>query len=297
MNSNQNIHENILYLNKEKQIQENIEKKLILFEYINNISTGIVLEDRIETLLVFDEFGRNRVINRKDVLDIDVQISKELKNHMYKYQRQYKHVVNAESECRFLKKQLEEIKAVYSKNYNILKEYSQELQDIKDETLDVLGIYRYEDIYKKLSSMLKNDLKNYIIDINDRHLLEKITFNRLYTVAKEGTFDVEDLKFVDYFDDGGVYIKDNSLWDREAKEQAESIYSNFNNKLLNKIKEYKDISLEIEDRLILGGLIKNLTLEKNFTFKLLRSMKNKESIDIVIKDIASFVNEYINHKI
>jgi len=95
--SDMGINENILYLNKEKQIQENIEKKLILFEYINNISTGIVLEDRIETLLVFDEFGRNRVINRKDVLDIDVQISKELKNHMYKYQRQYKHVVNAVS--------------------------------------------------------------------------------------------------------------------------------------------------------------------------------------------------------
>lgn len=288
------INENILYLNKEKQINENIEKKIILLEYLDNICTGIVLEDKKDTLLVFDEFGRNRIINRQDVLDIDVKISKNLEDHMYKYYRQYKHTSNMENECRFLKKQLEEIKDAYSKNYNLLKEYSNELQDIKEETLDVLGLYRYVDIQNKLSSMLKNDLKNYIIDINDRHLLEKITFNRLYTVAKEGTFDVENLKFVGYFDDGGVYIEDSSLWDREAKEQAEAIYSNFNNKLLKKIKDYKDISLEIEDRLILGGPITDLTLEKNFSFKLLSHIRDKESIDKIILDIANFVNEYIN---
>jgi hypothetical protein len=288
------INENILYLNKEKQINENIEKKIILLEYIDNICKGIVLEDKKDTVLVFDEFGRNRIINRQDILDIDVEISKDLKEHMYKYYRQYKHTLNMEDECRFYKKQLEEIKAAYSKNYNLLKEYSKELQDIKEETLDVLGLYRYEDINNKLSSMLKNDMKNYIIDINDRHLLEKITFNRLYTVAVEGTFDVKDLKFVGYFDDGGVYIEDSLLWDREAKEQAEAIYSNFNKMLLKKIKDIKDISLEIEDRLILGGPITDLTLEKNFSFKFLTNIRDKESIDKIILDIANFVNEYIN---
>jgi hypothetical protein len=294
MTINIDVNEDILYLNKEKQIRENLEKKIILLEYIDNICTGIVLEDRKDTILIFDEYGRNRIINRQDILDIDIDISKDLKEHMYKYYRQYKHVSHMEDECRFYKKQLEEIKAAYSKNYNLLKEYNKELQDIKEETLDVLGIYRYQEIHKKLSSMLKNDIKNYIIDINDRHLLEKITFNRLYTVAEEGTFDVKDLKFVGYFDDGGVYIEDSLLWSVEAKGQAEAIYSNFNNMLLKKIKDYKNISLEIEDRLILGGPIKDLTLEKNFSFKLLENIRDKKSVDKTILDIANFVNEYIN---
>lgn len=295
MTNSLNLNENILYLNKEKQIKENLEKKIILLEYLDNICRGIVLEDKTDTLLVFDEFGRNRVINRQDILDLDVEITKNLKDHMYRYYRQYKHVANVEDECRFYKKQLEEIKAAYSKNYNLLKEYSKELQDIKDETLDILGIYKYEDIQNKLSSMLKSDIKNYyIIDINDRHLLEKITFNKLYTVAQEGTFDVNDLKFVDYFDDGGVYIQDSSLWSSEAREQAQAIYSSFNNKLYKKIKDFKDITLEIEDRLILGGPITDLTLEKNFTFKLLDNTRDKKCIDQILCDIANFVNEYIN---
>ena len=289
-----NIHEDIVYLNKEKQILENLDRKLILFEYLDHYCKGIVVDDKVDSILVFDEFGRNRKIQRKNILDIDVDIYEELKEHMYKYYRQYKYVVSIEDECRFYKRQLEEIKELFSKKYDLYKEYNRELQEIKDETLDVLGRYSYEDIRDKLSSMLNCDIKNYIIDVDERYFLVKITFNRLYTILEEGTFDVKDLKFVDYFDDGGVYIKDSLLLDREARQQAENIYSSVNKTLLEKSKNFKDLNLEIEDRLILGGPIKDLTLEKNYTFRLLKDIVDKEAIDEVISNIADFVNEYIN---
>ncbi|MGL5713728.1 MAG: hypothetical protein ACRCX2_11965 [Paraclostridium sp.] len=269
------------------------EGQIISFKAFDDIYEGIILEIRDEKVYMFDVYGNSKTITKEDVINSDVELNPNKIKVLVNYFKHYTCSEVIKHQLMMYKKELMRLQQVYKEKYAEYNGVEVKIDSLKKELIKSLDIYTHQNINEKFNNILNNRGKHFTILTDDKHRLVEIRFNRLYTVAKEGTFNVNELKFVNFFEDGNVYIEDESLWSDVAKNQVENIYDESNEGLREKSNMLNHVELKVSDRIILGGPIKDLTIEKEFIFVPNTLSNNKKDIDITLLEVANFSKEYI----
>lgn len=267
---------------------------IISFIELEEICEGIIIEKRDNSLLkVFDRYGNIRIIHSDDIFTNNVEMNINLINSLLNYYKCHLQEKKQEEMLRQYEIELKEINKRYSKKITEGINKLEEMKDIKIEIINNLDLYTYPKIHEKLGEILGYKGKIYEIFTDVKQNLKSVVFNRLYTLAQEGTFDIDELKFIDYLSDGQPYTQHSDYWSEEGRKQANMLIRKFDNKLGIDTSMLYHTKLETEDRIIFGGVLKDLTLERNYRFINKKPTNKKEEIDEILFEIASFADEYI----
>lgn len=269
------------------------EGQIISFKAFDDIYEGIILEIRDEKIYMFDVYGNSKTITKKDVIETDVELKIDEIKVLVTYFKHYTCSEVIKHQLMMYKKEIMRLQKVYKDKYVEYNEVEMKIDTLKEGIINKLDIYTHQEVNDKFNNILNNRDKHFTIYTDDKHRLVEIRFNRLYIVAKENTFDVNELKFVNFFENGEIYIEDESLWSEIAKKQVQNIYDESNKGLKEKANMLNHTELKVSDRIILGGPIKDLTIEKEFRFVPKNLSNNKKDIDITLLEVANFSKEYI----
>ena len=185
------------------------------------------------------------------------------------------------------------LKEKYREKINNVRCKIENIKKSKEDIVENLDIYTYSKLNERFNEILNNKATGYEIVTDFTHSVTSVVFNRLYTLVEKGTFDKYKLDFISYHSDGTPYIQEQEYWSIEARSQA--------NSLIKEIDEYLKIDknllcqtdLEIEDRIIYGGAITDLTLSRNYKFIPKNDSNKKDNIDEIFTDIGNFTKEYL----
>ncbi|MGL5507731.1 MAG: hypothetical protein ACRDB0_07505, partial [Paraclostridium sp.] len=238
-------------------------------------------------------YGNSKTIIEEDIIEKDVELTTDKIKVLVNYFKHYTCAEVIKQQLMMYKKELVRLQKVYKDKYAEYNNVEIKIDTLKEDIIKQLDIYTHQEINEKFNNILNNRDKHFTIYTDDKHRLVEIRFNRLYTVAKKGTFNVKELKFVNFFEDGEVYIEDESLWSEVAKKQVQNIYDESNEGLKEKSNMLNHTELKVADRVILGGPIQDLTIEKEFIFVPKNLSNNKKDIDIILLEVANFSKEYI----
>lgn len=274
-----------------------LEGNIISFTELGERYIGIIVEKRDDSsLIVFDIYGSIKTIYREDVISTDVEMNINSVNNLLKYYKYHLEQKNHEDIIINFQRELREIKERYAEKISIEHRIIDNLNDAKLELIDNLDVYAYAKMNEKFEEILNSNEKGYEICTDYKHSLKAVVFNRLYTLKEEGTFDVEKLDFISYFSNGEPYTQQPEFWSNQAKIQAKNLIKKIDKELgLDQNVLYLS-KLEIEDRIIFGGVLKDLTLERNYKFIPKNLTNQKEEIDKVFYEIADFAKEFILEK-
>lgn len=269
------------------------EGEIISFKAFDDVYEGIILEIRDEKIYMFDVYGNSKTITKEDIIDTDVEISMDKIKVLVNYFKHYTCGEVIKHQLIMYKKEILRLQQIYKDKYSEYNNVEVKIDNLKDDLMKKLDIYTHQQINEKFNNILNNRDKHFTIYTDDKHRLVEIRFNRLYTVAKKGTFNIKELKFINFFENGEVYIEDESLWSEVAKKQVQNIYNESNEGLKEKYNMLNHTELKVSDRIILGGPIQDLTIEKEFIFVPKNLSSNKKDIDIILLEVANFSKEYI----
>jgi hypothetical protein len=274
-----------------------LEGNIISFTELGENYEGIIIEKRNDSsLIVFDIYGNIKPIYRDDVINTNVEMNLNSINNLLKY---YKHNLEQKKQEEMIKQyqiELQEINKRYSEKIRKNKNKIEEIKSTKVELINNLDVYTYTKINERFEEILNHKEKGYEIFTDFKHSLKEVVFNRLYTLAEEGTFDIDKLEFINYFSDGQPYTQHPEYWSSKAKNQTKMFIRKIDKELGIDASILYHTKLEIEDRIIFGGALKDLTLERNYKFIPKKLSNKKEEIDEVIFEITNFAKEYLLEK-
>ena len=262
-----------------------LEGNIISFTELGDTYEGIVLENRQDTsLLVLDIYGSIKTIYNKDVISTYANININSANNLLKYYKYHLEQNMCEEIIQTYQIELREIKEKYAakigENHHIIRK----LDEDKLKVIDNLDVYTYSKINERLAEILDSDERGYEIFTDYKHSLNKVVFNRLYTLAEEGTFDEK------------LYRQQQEDWSNKAKVQAYKYIKKIDKELNINSSQLEKTTLLIEDRVIFGGALRDLTLERNYNFIPKKISNNKDDIDEVFHEVADFAKSYILEK-
>ncbi|MGL6104873.1 hypothetical protein [Romboutsia sp.] len=273
------------------------EGNLISFTELGDSYEGIVIEKREDSsLIIFDIYGNIKTVYREDVITTDIEMNINSVNNLLEYYKHHLDQKKYEEIVRQYQVELQELRKMYSEKIRKNTSIIEKIKDSKNELIEKLDIYTYTNINKRFDEILNSKIKVCEVFTDFTNSLTEILFNRLYVLAEEGTFDVEKLKFINYFNDGQPYTQQPKEWNDEAKNQANSLISKIDKELGIDTCNLYNTTLEIEDRIIFGGALKDLTLERNYKFIPNKISNKKEEIDKVLIEVSDFAKKYILDK-
>ncbi len=274
-----------------------LEGNIISFTELGEHYSGIILEKRDDSsLIVFDIYGNIKTIYTEDVISTDTEIALNLINNLLNY---YKHHLNQKIEEEKIKQyrlELQEMNNRYNEKIKKCKLKIEAINKSKEEVLENLDVYTYTKINERFEEILNHNGKGYEILTDFTHSLKSVVFNRLYTLAEEGTFDIDKLEFINYFSDGTAYTQQPEYWSDEARCQAKALIKEIDKSLAIDKGVLYNTELDIEDSIIYGGALKDLTLVRNYRFIPKKYSNKKADIDEVFVEIADFAKEYLLEK-
>lgn len=271
-----------------------LEGNIIAFTELGDEYKGIILEKRKDSsLIVFDIYGNIKSIYKEDVISTDVQISMDSINTLLNYYNHHLDEKRQEEAIIQYEIELKEINEKYRNKINNVRWKIGLINKSKENIIDNLDVYTYQKLNERFNEILDNKATGYEIVTDFTHSVTSVVFNRLYTLADEGTFDINDLDFIKYYDDGSAYTQELQYWSEKAKHQAKSFIKEIDENLNIDKSILTKNDLEIEDRIIYGGALKDLTLERNYRFIPKNSSNKKEDIDEIFTDISGFAKEYL----
>lgn len=271
-----------------------LEGNIIAFTELGDEYKGIILEKRKDSsLIVFDIYGNIKSIYKEDVISTDVQISMDSINTLLNYYNHHLDEKRQEEAIIQYEIELKEINEKYRNKINNVRWKIGLINKSKENIIDNLDVYTYQKLNERFNEILDNKATGYEIVTDFTHSVTSVVFNRLYTLADEGTFDINDLDFIKYYDDGSAYTQELQYWSEKAKHQAKSFIKEIDENLNIDKNILTKNDLEIEDRIIYGGALKDLTLERNYRFIPKNSSNKKEDIDEIFTDISGFAKEYL----
>lgn len=263
------------------------EGQIISFRAFDDIYEGIILEIRDKKIYTFDLYGNSKTITKEDIIDIDINIDELNINILKNYYKEYNCKEIAKHQLMSYKQELIRLQQVYKEKYAEYNDIELKIDNLKLDLIKSLDVYTHQEINEKFNNILKD--KYFTIYTDDKYRLVEIRFNELVTIAKKGSFNIENLKFVNFFEDGSVYIEDESLWNEEAKLQVNHIYNESNKGLEEKATSLKHTQIKVLDRIILGGAIEDLTVEKELIFVPKTLSSDKKYIDTILHEVANFI--------
>lgn len=281
---------------------------IISFTELGDSFEGIIIEKREDSsLIVFDIYGNIKTIYNEDIINTNVEMNLSLVNNLLKYYNYHleqkkqedrikEHKIELEDKIRKHQIEIQNITEMYSEKIYNHKNNVEQINYAKEELINDLDIYTYTKINERFSEILNHNEKGYEIFTDFKHNLDKVVFNRLYTLAKEGTFDIDKLEFINYFSDGQPYSQQPEHFSDIAKIQAKFFIKEIDKELGIDASVLYHTKLEIEDRIIFGGALKDLTLERNYKFIPKNISNKKDDIDEVFVEIAKFAREYLLEK-
>lgn len=265
------------------------EGQIISYKAFDDIYEGIVLEIRNNKIYTLDIYGNLKTIINEDIIEKNISIDEEKVDMLQSYFEQYTCGETLKHQLMDYKKELIRLQQVYKQKYEEYNEVEEKIYNLKKSLIEKLDIYTHQDIIDKFGRLVDDKSKHFTIYTDDKHRLVEIRLNKLSIVAKKGSFNINDLKFVSLCEDGEVYIENKAFWSEEAKLQAQSIYDESNNKVKEKANILKYTELKISNRPILGGPIEDLTIETEFIFVPNSLTNNRENIDTILLEVSNFI--------
>lgn len=270
------------------------EGNIISFTELGDEYQGIILERRKDSsLIVFDIYGNIKTIYKEDVISTDIQVNIDSINNLLNYYNHHLDEKRQEETIIQYQMELNKINEKYREKINNVRWKIENIKKSKEDIIENLDIYTYSKLNERFNEILNNKATGYEIVTDFTHSVTSVVFNRLYTLAEEGTFDKDKLDFISYHSDGTPYIQEQEYWSIEARSQANSLIKEIDEYLKIDKKLLCKTDLEIEDRIIYGGAIKDLTLSRNYKFIPKNDSNKKDNIDEIFTDIGNFAKEYL----